>query len=204
MKGNPIISGQSAVGEIWWNIMIWPDILILIHKRINLSLSLSLSLYALPTTKIAPENGWLDYEFPFGGKFGLFSGALAVSFREYNPIKNETAEFFGLEIRKSPPPPQKKKRKLILERVTHFPRKTYDYGRTGKNPLGFGGCWKLAPGVEVAFSGPALLADDLLQIFARWVVGCVDGILFNAKSGWKELNIFSKRWFHGDLPWSNV
>ena len=39
--------------------------------------------YTLAETnsKFAPENGWLEYD-PFLLGFGLFSGALAVSFRE--------------------------------------------------------------------------------------------------------------------------
>ena len=40
-------------------------------------------LYTLPETNIAPKNGWLEYYFPFRmAYFHLFSGALAVSFRE--------------------------------------------------------------------------------------------------------------------------
>ena len=39
----------------------------------------------LPETNITPENGWLEYSFPFGSK-GLFSGAFAVSSREGNHI----------------------------------------------------------------------------------------------------------------------
>ena len=33
--------------------------------------------YTLPETNIAPENGWLEDEFPF--REGLFSGAMLVS-----------------------------------------------------------------------------------------------------------------------------
>ena len=36
---------------------------------------------ALPETNIAPENGWLEYYFPFGAR-PIFRGKLAVSFRE--------------------------------------------------------------------------------------------------------------------------
>ena len=49
----------------------------------------TLKIFALPETNrlLAPENGWLeDDSFPFWGKFGLFSGAFAVSFREGNGI----------------------------------------------------------------------------------------------------------------------
>ena len=38
-------------------------------------------LHSLKLTAKAPENGWLEYD-PFLLGFGLFSGALAVSFRE--------------------------------------------------------------------------------------------------------------------------
>ena len=34
-----------------------------------------LLLYTLPETNIAPENGWLEDEIPFGMAYFLFSGA---------------------------------------------------------------------------------------------------------------------------------
>ncbi len=37
--------------------------------------------FTLPETNIAPENGWLEYDCFLLGP-GLFSGAMAVSFRE--------------------------------------------------------------------------------------------------------------------------
>ena len=41
-----------------------------------------MAYYTLPETNLAPENGWLEDYFPFGG--GPFSGA-ELSFREGNP-----------------------------------------------------------------------------------------------------------------------
>ena len=34
------------------------------------------------TANIAPENGWLEDDFPFGGKRPIFRGKLAVSLGE--------------------------------------------------------------------------------------------------------------------------
>ena len=36
--------------------------------------------------KFAPENGWLEYDRFLLGRLGLFSGAMAVSFRECNNL----------------------------------------------------------------------------------------------------------------------
>ena len=41
-------------------------------------------VYTLPETNMSPENGWLEDD-PFLLRSGLFSGALAVSFRECIP-----------------------------------------------------------------------------------------------------------------------
>ena len=52
---------------------------------LNSRLVKSLILNTFPETKIAPENGWLEYFlvcFLLGGNFGLFSGAnLLASFQ---------------------------------------------------------------------------------------------------------------------------
>ena len=40
------------------------------------------SIFTLPETNIAPENGWLEYEFPFGAR-PIFRGYSLVSGRVY-------------------------------------------------------------------------------------------------------------------------
>ena len=46
-------------------------------------MGISWDLWDETNSKFAPENGWLEYDpASFWGKFGLFSGAFAVSFRE--------------------------------------------------------------------------------------------------------------------------
>ena len=130
--------------------MIWPDILILIHKRINLSLS----LYALPTTKIAPENGWLDYEFPSGADSAYFQGLWLLVLGSVLPSKTKQRSFLTWKSENHHPPPKRGRKLNNIGDTPIFHEKHHDSGR------------------KVAFSGPALLADDLLQICARW--GCRD------------------------------
>ena len=38
----------------------------------------------------------IQYSFPFGGKFGLFSGAFAVSFRECNCLEKIKVQPFSI------------------------------------------------------------------------------------------------------------
>ena len=50
----------------------------------------------LPETNIAPENGWLEYEFPFG--IAYFQWLNSMSFREGMP--DCLISFQGIESRK--------------------------------------------------------------------------------------------------------
>ena len=68
-----IISNYHIICIIWYTS--WIDVPYFIHCHMDLQID----LVTLPATNIAPENGWLEYQFPFGM---AYFQVRTVSFRE--------------------------------------------------------------------------------------------------------------------------
>ena len=58
--------------------------------------TLTLQETTLPESNIAPENGWLEYEFPFWD--GLFLGAMLVSGSVTYPTKREVRKIMNSKV----------------------------------------------------------------------------------------------------------